>query len=438
MKRRDFVQRASLAGAATFIVPSAFSFTGKPADKVVVGVMGTNSRGEYLATLFASLPDIEVGYICEVDTNVLARTIEKVEKVSGKKPKGFRDVRQMLEQKDLDAIAIAAPDHWHAPAAMLAAKAGKHVYVEKPCAHNPAEGEMLVEAATKYNKLIQMGNQRRSWPGVKEAMQALKEGVIGRAYYARGWYVNDRKSIGIGKTVPVPGHLDYDLWQGPAPRVAYKDNVIHYNWHWFWHWGTGEALNNGTHEIDVMRWGLGVDLPVRVTSAGGRFHFKDDWETPDTQNISFNFANNSAISWEGKSCNKFNEMGAGRGTIFYGDNGTLVLLGGDDYKLYDPSNKLVKEVKSPIGSIQATTTGMGDKLDGLHLINFADSIRGKAKLNSPIADAYKSTLLPMLGNIAQRSGKVLDCDAATGRIKDKDAMQFWARTYEKGWEMKIA
>jgi len=438
MKRRTFVQHAGLVGSAAFVAPRVFSYAGRPADKVVVGVMGTNSRGEYLATLFASLPNIEVGYICEVDGNVLARTIEKVEKISGKKPKGFKDVRLMLEEKDLDAIAIAAPDHWHAPAALLAAKAGKHVYVEKPCAHNPAEGEMLVEAAVKYNRLIQMGNQRRSWPGVIEAMQALKEGIIGRAYYARGWYGNNRKSIGTGKTVPPPAHLDYELWQGPAPRMAYRDNVIHYNWHWFWHWGTGEALNNGTHEIDVMRWGLGVDLPSRVTSAGGRYHFKDDWETPDTQAITYQFPNNTAISWEGKSCNGFNELGEGRGTIFYGDKGTMVLTGGDDYKLYDPAHKLIKEVKSPIGTIVPTATGMGDKLDGLHLTNFADSIRGTGKLNSPIAEAFKSTLLPQLGNIAQRSGKTLDCDPATGRFKDKDAMQYWSRTYEKGWEMKLA
>jgi len=438
MNRRTFVAQTSLLGSAAFVAPNVFSFSGKPAEKVVVGVMGTNSRGEYLATLFASLPDIEVGYICDVDSNVLARTIAKVEKISGKKPKGFKDVRQMLEEKDIDAVAIAAPDHWHAPAALLSAKAGKHVYVEKPCAHNPAEGEMLVEAATKYNRLIQMGNQRRSWPGVIEAMQALREGVIGRAYYAKGWYGNSRKSIGTGKSVAVPAHLDFDLWQGPAPRMAYKDNLIHYNWHWFWHWGTGEALNNGTHEIDVMRWGLGVDLPTRVTSAGGRYHFKDDWETPDTQMITFQFPNNTAISWEGKSCNSFNELGEGRGTIFYGDKGTMVLTGGDDYKLYDPSNKLIKEVKSPIGTIQPTSTGMGDKLDGLHLTNFADSIRGTAKLNSPIAEAFKSTLLPQLGNIAQRSGKALDCDPVTGRCKDKDAMQYWSRSYEKGWEMKLA
>lgn len=439
MKRRNFIQQTAAIGAASFIAPNVFAFKGSPGEKVIVGVMGTNSRGEYLATLFAGLPNVEVGYICEVDANVLARTIGKVEKVSGKKPKGYKDVRQLLEEaKDLDALAIAAPDHWHAPAALMAAKAGKHVYVEKPCSHNPAEGEMLVAAATRYNKLIQMGNQRRSWPGVIEAIQALKEGVIGRPYFARGWYSNARKSIGVGKVVAVPMHLDFELWQGPAPRMQYKDNLVHYNWHWFWNWGTGEALNNGTHEIDVMRWGLGVDLPNKVTSAGGRYHFKDDWETPDTQVITFEFPNNTAMSWEGRSCNDFDEVRSGRGTIFYGEKGTLLIPAGDDYKIYDLGNKLVKEVKSPLGAVQATTTGMGEKLDSLHLVNFAETIRGKAKLNSPIEEAYKSTLLPQLGNIAQRSGKTLFCNPADGQFQDVDAQKFWARTYEKGWEMKLA
>jgi predicted dehydrogenase len=174
-----------------------------------------------------------------------------------------------LEKKDLDALVIAAPDHWHAPATILACQAGKHVYVEKPCSHNPHEGEMAIAAAAKYNRLVQMGSQRRSFDNVQKMVAELHSGIIGRAYFARGWYVNNRKSIGVGKVIPVPSNLNYDLWQGYAPRKPYKDNLIHYNWHWHWNWGTGEALNNGTHEIDVMRWGLGVDFPNKVTSSGG-------------------------------------------------------------------------------------------------------------------------------------------------------------------------
>lgn len=437
-KRRDFIRQSALAGAGILLSPSVFGITKSQSEKVVIGVVGTNSRGHYLARMFAQLPTVEVGYICDVDANVMSKTIAEIEKLTGKKPKGEKDVRKLLEVKDLDAVVIAAPDHWHAPATLMALKAGKHVYVEKPCSHNPAEGEMLVAAATKYNKLVQMGNQRRSFPKMIEAVQALREGIIGRVYFAKGWYANARKPIGIGKVVPVPAHLDYELWQGPAPRRPYKDNLIHYNWHWFWNWGTGEALNNGTHEIDLMRWGLGVEYPTKVVSGGGRFAYKDDWETPDTQTITYEFPNNTAISWEGRSCNDYDEVKSGRGVIFYGEKGTLVIPGGDDYKVYELGSKLIKEVKTDIQQADATNTmGMGEKLDSLHLQNFVDSIRGKAKLNSPIVEGHKSTLLPQLGNIAYRSGSTIYCDS-NGRIKDnKSANALWSREYEKGWEMKL-
>jgi predicted dehydrogenase len=437
MKRRSFIYKSALAGSALVAAPNVFAYKGSPGEKVIVAVMGSNGRGEYLAQLYSALPDVEVGYICEVDDNVLQRTISKVKDRTGKAPKGYKDVRKLLEEKDLDALVVAAPDHWHAPASLMAVKAGKHVYVEKPCCHSPAEGEILVEAATKYNKFIQMGNQRRSWPGVVEAMKELHNGVIGRAYFAKGWYTNARKPIGVGKAIAAPSNLDYELWQGPAPRRQYKDNIIHYNWHWFWNWGTGEACNNGTHEIDVMRWGLGAGLPNRVSSGGGRFAYKDDWETPDTQVVTYEFDNNTSIAWEGRSCNSFDETKAGRGTIFYGDKGSMVIYGGDDYKIYDLDNKLVRDVKSSLGQIEASTQGMGDKLDATHLTNFVDTIRGKAKLNSPISEAYRSTLLPHLGNIAQRTGKTLKCNSTNGHCDDADAKKLWAREYEKGWEMKI-
>ena len=439
INRRQFVKRSAMAGAALFVAPQVFSFRGSPADQVVVGVMGTNSRGLYLAKMLAQLPNVTVGYICDPDENVVAKTLQELEKSTGKKPKAIRDVRTLLGEKDLDALVVAAPDHWHAPAALMALQAGKHVYVEKPCSHNPAEGEILVEASKKYSRHVQMGNQRRSFPRVMEAMQALHAGVIGRVYFAKGWYANARKSIGTGKLVTPPSHLNFDLWQGPAPRRPFRDNLVHYNWHWFWHWGTGEALNNGTHEIDVMRWGLGADYPTKVVSAGGRFAFADDWETPDTQTITFEFANNTAMLWEGRSCNDFDEMKSGRGVIFYGEKGTMVIPGGDDYKVYELGGKVVRDVKTEIQQADATNTmGMGERLDSLHLQNFADAIRGKSAINAPIAEGHKSTLLPQLGNIAYRTGRVLRCDPATGRIlNDTEAMKLWSREYEKGWEMKL-
>ena len=437
--RRKFIKQSIMAGTGVLIAPQVMSFQGSPANKVVIGMMGTNSRGHYLAKMLSKLPDVEVGFICDVDQNVIDKTSAEIMTQTGKKPQGIKDIRKLVENKDVDAIVIAAPDHWHAPGALLALKGGKHVYVEKPCSHNPAEGEMLVAASKKYNKLVQMGSQRRSFPKVMEAMQELRNGAIGRVYFAKGWYANGRKGIGVGKVVPVPPNLDFELWQGPAPRKPYKDNLVHYNWHWFWHWGTGEALNNGTHEMDVMRWGLGVDFPTKVTSAGGRFAFQDDWETPDTQTITFEFSNNTAMTWEGRSCNDYPVEGTGRGVIFYGDKGTMLIPGGDDYKIFDPKNKLVKEVKTEIQQADATNTmGMGERLDGMHLTNFVEAVREKTKLTAPIEEGHRSTLLPQLGNIAYRTGRTLYCDPANGHIKnDKEAEALWSRQYEKGWEMKL-
>lgn len=436
--RRDFLRTLTYAGLGSTLPAASFAFGGAPNEKVVIGVMGVTSRGLYLAQKFAQLPNVEVAYVCDVDEAAMNKTIAEIEKISGKRPKGIKDVRQLLEEKDLDALAIAAPDHWHAPAAILACQAGKHVYVEKPCSHNPAEGEMLVEAARRYNRLVQMGSQRRSFGSLIEAMQSLREGVIGRVYFAKGWYAANRKSIGTGKPAAVPAGLDYDLWQGPAPRKPFQDNLIHYNWHWFWHWGTGEALNNGTHEMDVMRWGMGVDYPTKVVSSGGRFAFKDDWETPDTQTITFEFPNNTAMTWEGRSCNGFPVEGSGRGTIFYGDQGSMVIPGGADYRIYDDKQKLVKEFKSGARADATNTVSATGDQDAVHLLNFVEAVRDVAKLNAPILEGHKSTLLPQLGNIAYRTGRALVCDPTNGHIlDDRDAMKFWSREYAKGWKVVV-
>ncbi|AMR31562.1 dehydrogenase [Mucilaginibacter sp. PAMC 26640] len=441
MQRRRFIQNVAVTGTS-FLVGSNLAmggvFTGSPNKKVVLGVMGVNSRGAFLAQKLAGIPDAEIGYICDVDTKAMNKCIAEIEKLTGKKPKGITDVRQLLEKKDLDALVIAAPDHWHAPATILACQAGKHVYVEKPCSHNPHEGEMAIAAAAKYNRLVQMGSQRRSFNNVQQMVKELHEGIIGRAYFARGWYVNNRKSIGIGKDAPVPSNLNYDLWQGYAPRRPYKDNLIHYNWHWFWNWGTGEALNNGTHEIDVMRWGLGVDFPDRVTSSGGRFAFKDDWETPDTQTILANFPNNTAISWEGRSCNNFNSEGVGRGVVFYGDKGTIYYGGGNGYQVYDYDNKLVKEIKDEAPVDAGNKVSPTELLDRIHLQNFVSAVQGDAQLNQTIINGHKSTVIPQLGNIAQRMGRVLNCDPQNGHIlHDPEAMKLWTRDYQPGWNLKV-
>ena len=235
--------------------------------------------------------------------------------------------------------------------------------------------------------------------------------------------------------VPVPSTLDFELWQGPAPRQEYVDNLVHYNWHWRWNWGTGEACNNGTHEIDCCRWFLGVDFPTKVTSAGGRYAYKDDWQTPDTQVAAFEFGDKKSITWESRSCNLFPVEDAGRGFSIYGDKGTLVNDGGGDYKIFDADNKLVKEVKSDTKADSTNTVSSTGNLDFYHFHNFIDSIRGESTLNSPITEGHKSVLLCHLANIAQRTGTALHCSPDNGHIlNNEEAMQLWKRTYEKGWE----
>jgi len=438
MKRREFIRDTSLAAAGiTFL---NFPLFGKnaPGNKVVVAVMGVNSRGAYLAENFAKLPNVEIAYLCDVEDKAIANGLKPFEGAA-KKPIIIKDIMELVKKKDFDALVIAAPDHWHAPATILGVTNGKHVFVEKPCGHNAYEGELLVQAMHKYPKqLIQMGNQRRSFPTIINAVKEVREGIIGNAYFAKAWYANNRKSIGIGKKVPVPSTLDFELWQGPAPRREYKDNLVHYNWHWFWHWGTAETCNNATHEIDTCRWFLGVDYPTKVTSSGGRYAFKDDWETPDTQVASFEFAGGKAITWEGRSCNHFPVEGAGRGFIIYGDKGTLVNDGNADYKIFDEKNKLVKEIKSDVKGDPNNPVSASGNLDLYHFENFVKGIRGEAKITSPIDEGHKSVLLCHLANIAQRTGRTLHCNPKNGHIlNDAAAMKLWRREYEKGWEPKV-
>lgn len=443
--RRAFVRKALKGAAAVAIggvLPgiSARSYAAiiGANERVRVAVMGVNARGLALGSNFAKQSDCEVLYSCDVDSRASDKFIGAVEKITGKRPKAAPDFRKALEDKALDALVVAAPDHWHAPAALLAAKAGKHVYLEKPCSHNPHEGELLVAARAKYGKVMQMGNQRRSWPNVIAAVNELKAGAIGRCYFAKTWYTNNRASIGRGKETAVPSWLNYDLWQGPAPRERFRDNIIHYNWHWFWNWGTGEALNNGTHMVDVARWGLGVDYPVRVNSSGGRFHYNDDWETPDTQIINLEFANNTFISWEGRSCNGRPVEGSSVGVAFYGENGSLVIDGGNSYTIYDLKNKVVKTAKNDIEIDARNNMNPSEQLDALHIQNFFDGIRKGTALHSDIVSGHQSTLLVQLGNIAQRTGRTLNIDPKTGRIKDDPgALEYWSRKYEPGWEPSV-
>ncbi len=440
--RRNFIKKA-VAGSAVLSVGGILpGFSAKSYariiganEKVTVGIMGVNSRGLALATTYAVQPNCEIISISDVDSRAAEKCIAETEALQKSRPKSIPDFRKALDDKNLDAFIIAAPDHWHAPAAILASKAGKHVYLEKPCSHNPHEGELLVAVAKKYKNVIQMGNQRRSWPNVVAAIQEVKSGAIGRPYFAKGWYANNRASIGTGKVTPVPTWLDYELWQGPAPRRPYKDNLIHYNWHWFWNWGTGEALNNGTHMVDLMRWGLDVEYPVSVTSSGGRYRYQDDWETPDTQVISMEFPNKTLMTWEGRSCNGRENEGNSVGVMFYGETGSLLIEQGNSYKIYDLQNKLVKDVPNDLEINPLDRMNPSQALDSIHIQNFFDAIKKGSSLNSDIVGGHQSTLLCQLGNIALRSGGALQIDPSNGHIRNNaTAARFWKREYEAGWE----
>jgi len=443
LRRRDFIKTASAAGLGIALGANKssgplFILDKKSAgEKVRVAVIGVNGRGVVHAQNFAKLANSEVAYICDVDSKVIDRAVRAAGRSQAAAPMTIGDFRRALDDKSVDAISIAAPDHWHTPMTLLAIKAGKHVYVEKPSGHDPREDELLMEAARKYPKIrVQLGAQRRSGPRFFEAIQAVKDGMIGRPYQARTWYANTRTGIGKGKVVPVPANLDFELWQGPAPRTDYRDNIIHYNWHWFTRWGTGEICNNGTHEIDVARWFLGVDYPTTVYSNGSRNHFDDDWQFPDTQEAIWEFEGDKSIVWQGQSCNGLPTMGRSRGTSILGTGGNLV-IDQDGWVITDLKNKPVKESVAAAKGDALNTTG-DDALTELHMANWLDAIRTGAKLNLPIEDGAKTGMLCHLGTIAQQTGRKLETDPKTGHvIGDADAMKSWSRTYEPSWTPSV-
>lgn len=442
--RRDFIRQAAVGAAAMSLgFPMISEARGRKViganDTIRVGVAGVNSRGLALASTYAKMPLCEVTVLCDCDSVALDRCAEQVFKQTGKRPQTYKDIRKMLESRDFDALVIAMPDHWHAKAAIMGLQAGKHVYLEKPTSFCPSENEALLAAAAKHPRLVvTAGNQRRSWPNIIEAIDEVRNGAIGRVRYAKSWYSANRPSISRGKVVPVPDTLDWDLWQGPAPRVGeFHDNYIHYNWHWFYRWGTGEALNNGTHFVDILRWGLGVAYPTLVTSVGGRFRYHDDWQFPDTQLITYQFGENAAGSWEGRSCNSTPADGFGVGVAFYGENGTLVLGGGNEYKILDMKGNVIRHRTSELAFEPGNLINPSERLDMIHFENWFSAIRSGVALNSTLKDACISTQLVQLGNIAQRTGSSLAVDSVSGRILNasEETKALFTREYEPGWEL---
>ena len=432
--RREFLDSLALGAAGLAIGTTAKSYARilGSNDRLNFAVIGLNSRAyAHLSSLKANQNAARISYVCDVDSNILKKFADATKQEMGEPATAEKDFRHILEQKDVDALAIATPDHWHTPMAIAALQAGKHVYLEKPCSHNPAEGALLVAAQRKYGKLVQMGTQQRSSPHTIEIVEKIHGGLIGRSYYAKAWYSNTRKSIGFGKEVAAPPQLDWDLWQGPAPRQSYRDNLHPYNWHWFRIYGTGEALNNGTHEVDVCRWALGVDYPKRVTASGGRYQFKDDWQFYDTLVTSFEYED-KVLSWEGKSCQGMKFYGRERGSAIMGTTGT-VILDRDGYEVYDLKGQRTSEFK--VGSNTSSADAVGrDSMTDAHFANFIAAIRNGEKLNAPIDVGNVAVTMLQLSNIAWEMNRELALDSKDGRIhNDPEALKLWGREYENGW-----
>ncbi|MGC2297557.1 MAG: Gfo/Idh/MocA family oxidoreductase [Acidobacteriaceae bacterium] len=434
--RREFLDTMAVGAAGLAVNTTAKSYAQiiGANDRLNFAIIGLHSRGyAHLSALAANRDTARVAYICDVESTFMAKFASESQKELGYTPQTEGDFRKILERKDVDAISIATPDHWHAPMAIAGVEAGKHVYVEKPCSHNPAEGALLVAAQKKYGKLVQMGTQQRSSPHTIEIVQKIHDGVIGRAYYAMAWYVNSRKSIGVGKEAPVPSTLDWDLWQGPAPRRPYKDNVQPYNWHWFRIWGTGETLNNGTHEIDVCRWALGADYPSRITASGGRYHFKDDWQFYDTLLTNYEYED-KLIAWDCRCCNGMKIDNRDRGSTIMGTNGS-VLVDRDGYEVYDLGGHKTDEFHVKGEKTSSSDLVGRDSMTDAHFANFIAGVTKGEMLHSPVEVGNVAVTMLQLSNIAWEVQRELKLDTSNGKIVgDADAMKGWGREYEKGWE----
>lgn len=436
--RRAFLDTLAVGAAGVALRSTAKSYAQIMGsnDRLNFAVIGLNSRAyAHLSSLKANKAAARIAYVCDVDSSILKKFADSTQKMMGDAPATEKDFRKILALKEIDAITIATPDHWHTPMAILGLQAGKNVYVEKPCSHNPAEGALLVEAARKYGKPVQMGTQQRSSPHTIEIVDKIHNGLIGRAYYAKAWYSNTRKSIGFGKEAPVPAELDWELWQGPVPRRPYTDNIQPYNWHWFRNYGTGEALNNGTHEVDVCRWALGVDFPNRVTSSGGRYQFKDDWQFYDTLVTSFTY-DDKVLSWEGKSCQGMKFYNRDRGSAIMGTTGTVV-VDRDGYEVYDLKGNKTDDFK--VGKATSSNDLVGaDSMTDLHFANFIAAVRKGDKLNAPVSVGNVAVTMLQLSNIAWEVNRELLLDSKDGKVQnDAAAMKYWGREYEKGWAPKI-
>ncbi len=441
--RRNFVKKASLGAAAlglgTKKTTSAKSYSRiiGANDRIHVALQGLGRRYQgYIPPFSIEKNNIQLDYLCDVMQSQMDNASTYVNDKLGFRPKTEKDIRKILEDKRIDAVFMATPDHWHAYGACMAMQADKHVYLEKPCSHNPREGELLVSYQNKYNKVVQMGNQQRSSLESKEIIDQIHDGLIGKAYLGIAIYTNSRGEVPRQTKKAPPTGLDWELWQGPAPRRDYTDNTWDYNWHWYgWDYGTAEMGNNATHELDIARWALQVDYPSRVNVIADKYQFLDDgWEMYDTMEATYHFSDDRKIQWDGRSRNGYNKYGKSRGTLIYGSKGS-VFIDRSGYTLFGLDGKKIRDNISTKAEGGIELGGGGD-LTSRHMVNFFQTIRGIETLTAPIHDAAISQMMTHYANISYRVNKSLEIDENTGTIYDRDAMKLWSRTYEPGWEIK--
>jgi len=443
--RRNFIKKATASAAAITLGNSVYGMTAKSYssiiganDRINLAIQGLGRRYPgFVSPIADKNNNVRLLYLCDVMKSQRDKAAVKFAEHIDYEPILENDYRKVLEDKDVDAVFIATPDHWHTPGAIMAMQAGKDVYLEKPCSHNGRENELVVRAQRLYKKVVQMGNQQRSSVETAEIIKDIHGGIIGNAYKAIAFYTNGRGAVPVQTKSAPPKGLDWDLFQGPSPRKEYTHNTWDYNWHWYgWDFGTAEMGNNATHELDIARWAMDVKYPKHVDVISGKYKFKDDgWEMYDTMEATFRFGNDRIIQWDGSSRNNNNKYGRGRGTLIYGSDGS-VMIDRDGYELYDLSGKLIKENKSA-GEEGGVGLGGGGDLPTIHAINFFEGIRGKAKLASPIDQGAISQAMTHYANIASRLGKSFDIDATSGRIYDREVMSLWSRKYEPGWEPKV-
>ncbi len=397
---------------------SRLGFSKSPNDTVRLAVLGVNGRGAEHIEGFQPLKNVEIAVLCDPDTNVSEKRAAEFEKKYGKKVRTETDLRRVFDDKSIDAVSVATPNHWHALATIWACQAGKDVYVEKPGSHNLFEGRKMIEAAAKYNRIVQHGVQLRSAPALQEAVRKLREGVIGKVYLARALIYRWRPSIGHFSDEPVPAGLDYNLWQGPAQERPFSRRHVHYNWHWQWEYGNGEIGNQGVHELDMCLWGLGVQLPRKISATGGKFLWDDDKQTPEILSSSYAYPEQKQmIEVEVRHWCTNQEHGVDVGNIFYGSEGYMLIKHYEGYETY------LGEKRTP---------GPAREEEGDHFANFIQAVRrrNKAELNAPVETAHYAAGLAHLGNIAYRLGRRLEFDPAAEKfVNDAEADGLLTRRY---------